>query len=136
MSNQFLTVQEAARIAGKSTKTIYHWISTGKISSTKGKNGHKLIAASELIRVTEVDSNSETPDRVQRLDRETLDISEVRVLEERVKAMEALLKEKDLRISELKEDKSTLKDDLDRAKLLLEDKSSKKLSGLIRKFGF
>jgi excisionase family DNA binding protein len=46
-----LSVSEAAKLVGKSVKTIYRHIDTGKLSFTRNDNGAKSIDTSELVRV-------------------------------------------------------------------------------------
>lgn len=46
-----VSVSEAAKLSGKSIKTIYRHIDTGKLSSSQNENGVKLIDISELQRV-------------------------------------------------------------------------------------
>lgn len=46
-----VSVAEAARLTGKSAKTIYRHIDTGKVSSSQNDNGSKSIDISELQRV-------------------------------------------------------------------------------------
>ena len=53
MSDQFVSVSEAARLCGRNRKTLYRdYLKTGKLSSTPHpKTGNKTIAISELVRV-------------------------------------------------------------------------------------
>lgn len=46
-----VSVAEAAKLTGKSIKTIYRHIDTGKLSSSQDDNGYKSIDISELQRV-------------------------------------------------------------------------------------
>lgn len=46
-----VSVSEAAKLTGKSVKTIYRHIDTGKLSSSQNDNGSKSIDTSELQRV-------------------------------------------------------------------------------------
>jgi len=46
-----VSVLEAAKLTGKSVKTIYRHIDTGKLSSSQNDNGSKSIDTSELQRV-------------------------------------------------------------------------------------
>ncbi len=137
MSKTVLSVEEAARLAGKSTKTIYRWISTGRMSANTDKNGHKKINLAELTRVADINTPHETPVRISQSNTETDNIINVKELEAKLQAMERLLKEKDLRIGELKEDKTSLQDEKIRLTHLLEDKSkpSGLISGIFSKYG-
>jgi len=52
MSEQNVSIVDAEKLTGKSRKTIYRDIKTGKVSSTSdGATGNKTINISELIRV-------------------------------------------------------------------------------------
>lgn len=51
MSNQKITISEAAKLVSKSPKTLYAAIKTGKLSVTTDSEGQKVVAISELIRV-------------------------------------------------------------------------------------
>jgi len=141
MSKTVLSVEEAARLAGKSTKTIYRWISTGRVSASVDKNGHKKINLSELGRVVDLKNPNEKPVRVSQSNTEIDSTGHVKELEAKLEAMELLVKEKDLRIDELKEDKSNLQSEKIMLTHLLEDKSEKTdkpsgvISGFIKKLG-
>lgn len=45
------TISEAARLAGKSRRTIYAHISSGKLSAKRNPEGKQVIDTSELMRV-------------------------------------------------------------------------------------
>ncbi|MBO0781662.1 MAG: helix-turn-helix domain-containing protein, partial [Ktedonobacteraceae bacterium] len=48
-----LTVQQAARKCGKSEKTMYRWIESGKLQATKHAGGGWLIKREDLAAVTD-----------------------------------------------------------------------------------
>lgn len=113
MSKTSLTVNEAAAASAKSTKTIYRWIKSGKVSAHKDKNGIQRINISELSRVVDLSIDTSGHLRPQQSDIENVGSGHVKELEKELEGLKRLLSEKDLRINELKEDK-------DRLQLLLE----------------
>lgn len=114
MSKTSFTVAEASAATGKSTKTIYRWIKSGKVSSHKDKDGKQRIDMSELSRVADIYIDKSGQLRPQESDIESNGLGHKKELEKELEGMKRLLAEKDLRIAELKEDK-------DRLQLLLED---------------
>ena len=50
-----VTINEAANLVGKSIKTIYRHIESGKLSCVIDDNGRKMVDISELVRVYGLD---------------------------------------------------------------------------------
>jgi hypothetical protein len=46
-----VSISEAARLTGKSTKTLYRMVSQGRLSVSQDENGAKTVDISELVRV-------------------------------------------------------------------------------------
>ena len=121
-----VTKSEASSLTGKSIKTIYRHIDTGKLSSTLDENNKKQVDTAELVRVygeikiddellTKNDNTkmSLIENKEERKKERELEIeNENKILKERIGHLEAILSEKQSHIDSLKQ-----------AMLLLEDKS-------------
>ena len=121
-----VTISEASSLTGKSIKTIYRHIDTGKLSSTLDENNKKQVDTAELVRVygeikiddellTKNDNTkmSLIENKEERKKERELEIeNENKILKERIGHLEAILSEKQSHIDSLKQ-----------AMLLLEDKS-------------
>lgn len=122
------TLGEAARATGKSKSTLSKAIKTGKISASKGANGSFSIDPSELHRVyppLPSERPKAAPTTPQETPEETLRIRELEVL---LQAAEDRIRDKEERLSELRDDRdkwrqqaSELLEDNRRASALLED---------------
>jgi len=111
-----VSVSEAAKLTGKSVKTIYRHIDTGKLSSSQNDNGSKSIDVSELQRVygnlklkNENDMNSQMSDTENQNDNQIRQL-----LQQENEMLKKLLDEKENHIVSLKQ-----------AMLLLEHKEEK-----------
>jgi len=108
-----VSVSEAAKLTGKSAKTIYRHIDTGKLSSSQNDNGSKSIDISELQRVYgNIKINNENVIDSQMTETEN-QVSQL--LQQENEMLKKLLDEKDNHITSLKQ-----------AMLLLEHKDQKK----------
>ena len=121
-----VTISEASSLTGKSIKTIYRHIDTGKLSSTLDENNKKQVDTAELVRVygeikiddellTKNDNTkmSLIENKEERKKERELEIeNENKILKERISHLEAILSERQSHIDSLKQ-----------AMLLLEDKS-------------
>ncbi len=126
MTMALVTISEASSLTGKSIKTIYRHIDTGKLSSTLDENNKKQVDTAELVRVygeikiddellTKNDNTkmSLIENKEERKKERELEIeNENKILKERIGHLEAILSEKQSHIDSLKQ-----------AMLLLEDKS-------------
>jgi hypothetical protein len=60
-----VSISEAARLTGKSTKTLYRMVSHGKLSVSQDESGVKTVDISELVRVFgELTGHDETREAV------------------------------------------------------------------------
>ncbi len=123
-----VTISEASSLTGKSIKTIYRHIDTGKLSSTLDENNRKQVDTAELIRVYGEIKVAGTPpltknDNIKMSQHENkreeegkereLEINhENNILKERIGHLETILAEKQSHIDSLKQ-----------AMFLLENKS-------------
>ncbi|PVY76876.1 helix-turn-helix protein [Tamilnaduibacter salinus] len=48
--NNWLTLQEAASLAQRTTKTLYRWMNRGKLTYEVDRSGRRMIARGELMR--------------------------------------------------------------------------------------
>ena len=108
-----VSISEAARLTGKSTKTLYRMVSQGRLSVSQGENGAKTVEISELVRVFgENLRQGETRETVSMSQRETpnekIETVNVSMLETRIDALkgeiaarDALLEAKDKHIASL-----------------------------------
>ena len=125
-----VSVSEAAKLTGKSVKTIYRHIDIGKLSSSQSNNGSKSIDISELQRVYgSLKIKSENVIDSQMSEAENQNDNQLRLLlEQENNMLKKLLDEKENHIASLKQ-----------AMLLLEHKEGTKkesygwLSRLFRK---
>lgn len=111
-----VSVAEAANLTGKSAKTIYRHIETGKLSSSQNDNGSKSIDISELQRVYgDIKINNENVIVSQMSETENQnDIQMRQLLQQENEMLKKLLDEKENHITSLKQ-----------AMLLLEHKEQK-----------
>lgn len=126
MSKTSLTVNEAAIASGKSTKTIYRWIKSGKVSSSKDKDGKQRIDISELSRVVDLSLDMSGQIRTQMSDTENEQSGHVKELEKELEGLKKLLLEKDQRLQEKDHRINELKEDKEMLQLLLEHKKEDK----------
>ena len=100
-----LSVSEAAKLVGKSVKTIYRHIDTGKLSFTHNDNGVKSIDTSELIRVYgELKLSNENVIDSQMPQRENPNDNEMtNLLRQENELLKEILKEKEAHIDSLKQ---------------------------------
>ena len=100
-----LSVSEAAKLVGKSVKTIYRHIDTGKLSFTHNDNGVKSIDTSELIRVYgELKLSNENVIDSQMSQRENPNDNEMtNLLRQENELLKEILKEKEAHIDSLKQ---------------------------------
>ncbi len=100
-----LSVSEAAKLVGKSVKTIYRHIDTGKLSFTHNDNGIKSIDTSELIRVYgELKLSNENTIDSQMSQRENPnDNGMTSLLRQENELLKEILKEKEAHIDSLKQ---------------------------------
>ncbi|MBS7819648.1 helix-turn-helix domain-containing protein [Wohlfahrtiimonas chitiniclastica] len=111
-----VSVAEAAKLVGKSVKTIYRHIDTGKLSSSQNNNGTKYIDISELHRVYgDFKLKNENVVDSQMTEVENQNNNQLRLLlEQENNMLKKLLDEKENHIASLKQ-----------AMLLLEHKEQK-----------
>jgi len=112
-----VSVAEAAKLTGKSIKTIYRHIDTGKLSSSQNNNNSKSIDTSELQRVYgSIKIQNENVINPQMSDTENNNDNQVRqLLQQENEMLKKLLDEKENHIASLKQ-----------AMLLLEHKKQEK----------
>lgn len=112
-----VSVAEAAKLTGKSVKTIYRHIDTGKLSSSQNENGSKLIDISELQRVYgDLKIKNENVIESQMSHTENQNDTQIRqLLQQENELLKKLLDEKENHITSLKQ-----------AMLLLEHKEQPK----------
>ena len=116
MSSQIISINEAAKLVGRSPKTLYAAIKSGKLSSVTGLDGKKSVSVSEIIRVYEV-----TPQDSNETAIESVKLPDLEVLELRHKL--ELLAQENVHLKQRLEDKEKNLEDLrDATKLLGNDK--------------
>lgn len=100
-----VSVAEAAKLTGKSAKTIYRHIETGKLSSSQNNNGSKSIDTSELQRVYgNIKIRNENVMDSQMSELENLNDNQVRqLLQQENEILKKLLNEKESHIDSLKQ---------------------------------
>ena len=100
-----LSVSEAAKLVGKSVKTIYRHIDTGKLSFTRNDNGAKSIDTSELVRAYgELKLSNENVIDSHLTQRENPNDNEMtRLLKQENDLLKEILKEKEAHIDSLKQ---------------------------------
>jgi len=111
-----VSVLEAAKLTGKSVKTIYRHIDTGKLSSSQNDNGSKSIDTSELQRVygnIHIDNENVMDSKKSGIENQN-DTLMRQLLQQENEMLKKLLDEKENHISSLKQ-----------AMLLLEHKEQK-----------
>lgn len=113
-----VSVAEAAKLTGKSVKTIYRHIDIGKLSSSHNENGSKSIDISELQRVYgDLKIKDENVIFSQMTEAEITNDTQMRqLLEQENEMLKKLLDEKENHIASLKQ-----------AMLLLEYKEDKQI---------
>lgn len=119
-----VNISEAAKLVGKSKRTIQRHISSGKLSKSYDVTGIAYIDTSELIRVYGklIVDNIGDKNPLLSPDYMTNNIeNELLLLKDKVNQLEKLLIEKDERLKDKQEHIDTLKHSL----LLLEDKTEK-----------
>lgn len=121
-----VSVSEAAKLTGKSVKTIYRHIDIGKLSSSQNDNGSKSIDISELQRVYgSIERKNDSAIESQMSEHENKNDNQVRqFLQQENELLKKLLDEKESHIASLKQ-----------AMLLLEHKKKKNISWISRLFG-
>lgn len=122
-----VSVAEAAQLTGKSVKTIYRHIDTGKLSSSQDDNGSKSIDISELQRVydnVKIFNENVTSSQMSGSENQ-IDTQMRQLLQQENEMLKKLLDEKENHISSLKQ-----------AMLLLEHKKEERsASWFARIFG-
>jgi len=120
MSNQQVSISEAAKLVRKSPKTLYAAIKSGKLSVTSDHKGQKIIAISELIRIYgELNQAKEK----QPYNDEILELKH---------KIELLSKENES-LNQRLDDKDKHLDDLRQATKLLEHQQQTNIKGFIRR---
>ena len=115
-----VTINEAANLVGKSIKTIYRHIESGKLSCVIDDNGRKVVDMAELVRVYGLDlSLIENDNKVSMSDNGNGVENNIIHLEKEIELLKMLLVEKDKLLNE----KDQRKADLKQALMLLEDKT-------------
>ena len=115
-----VTVNEAANLVGKSIKTIYRHIESGKLSCVIDDNGRKVVDMAELVRVYGLDlSLIENDNKVSMSDNGNGVENNIIHLEKEIELLKMLLVEKDKLLNE----KDQRNADLKQALMLLEDKT-------------
>ena len=115
-----VTINEASNLVGKSTKTIYRHIDSGKLSCVIDDNGRKVVDMAELVRVYGLDlSLIENDNKVSMSDNGNGVENNIIHLEKEIELLKMLLVEKDKLLNE----KDQRNADLKQALMLLEDKT-------------
>ena len=115
-----VTINEAANLVGKSIKTIYRHIESGKLSCVIDDNGRKVVDMAELVRVYGLDlSLIENDNKVSMADNGNGVENNIIHLEKEIELLKMLLVEKDKLLNE----KDQRNADLKQALMLLEDKT-------------
>ena len=115
-----VTINEAANLVGKSIKTIYRHIESGKLSCVIDDNGRKVVDMAELVRVYGLDlSLIENDNKVSMSDNGNGVENNIIHLEKEIELLKMLLVEKDKLLNE----KDQRNADLKQALMLLEDKN-------------
>ena len=115
-----VTINEAANLVGKSIKTIYRHIESGKLSCVIDDNGRKVVDIAELVRVYGLDlSLIENDNKVSMSDNGNGVENNIIHLEKEIELLKMLLVEKDKLLNE----KDQRNADLKQALMLLEDKT-------------
>ena len=115
-----VTINEAANLVGKSIKTIYRHIESGRLSCVIDDNGRKVVDMAELGRVYGLDlSLIENDNKVSMSDNGNGVENNIIHLEKEIELLKMLLVEKDKLLNE----KDQRNADLKQALMLLEDKT-------------
>ena len=115
-----VTINEASNLVGKSIKTIYRHIESGKLSCVIDDNGRKVVDMAELVRVYGLDlSLIENDNKVSMSDNGNGVENNIIHLEKEIELLKMLLVEKDKLLNE----KDQRNADLKQALMLLEDKT-------------
>ena len=115
-----VTINEAANLVGKSIKTIYRHIESGKLSCVIDDNGRKVVDMAELVRVYGLDlSLIENDNKVSMSDNGNGVENNIIHLEKEIELLKMLLVEKDKLLNE----KDQRNADLKQVLMLLEDKT-------------
>ena len=115
-----VTINEAANLVGKSIKTIYRHIESGRLSCVIDDNGRKVVDMAELVRVYGLDlSLIENDNKVSMSDNGNGVENNIIHLEKEIELLKMLLVEKDKLLNE----KDQRNADLKQALMLLEDKN-------------
>lgn len=120
-----VSVAEAAKLTGKSIKTIYRHIDTGKLSSSQDDNGCKSIDISELQRVygnLNLKIENDIDSRMSEIENQN-DNQLRQLLQQENEMLKKLLDEKENHIASLKH-----------AMLLLEHKEERSVNWFFRLF--
>jgi predicted site-specific integrase-resolvase len=115
-----VTINEASNLVGKSTKTIYRHIDSGKLSCVIDDNGRKMVDISELVRIYGLDLTLAKKDNgVSMSERGNEVENDIALLEKEIELLKMLLSEKDKLLNE----KDQRNADLKQALMLIEDKN-------------
>lgn len=115
-----VTINEAANLVGKSIKTIYRHIESGRLSCVIDDNGRKVVDIAELVRVYGLNlSLIENDNKVSMSDNGNGVENNIIHLEKEIELLKMLLVEKDKLLNE----KDQRNADLKQALMLLEDKT-------------
>ena len=90
MKEEYLYVQEAAKIAGCSAKTLYRRMNDGQLPYKTGKNHRRLIRKMDALSVStniSVDADPKQPLNDERLKRIEQKLDELFALQERLLAL-------------------------------------------------
>ena len=115
-----VTINEASNLVGKSIKTIYRHIDSGKLSCVIDDNGRKMVDISELVRIYGLDLTLAKKDNgVSMSERGNEVENDIALLEKEIELLKMLLSEKDKLLNE----KDQRNADLKQALMLIEDKN-------------
>ena len=105
-----VTINEAANLVGKSIKTIYRHIESGKLSCVIDDNGRKVVDMAELVRVYGLDlSLIENDNKVSMSDNGNGVENNIIHLEKEIELLKMLLVEKDKLLNEKDQRNADLK---------------------------
>lgn len=128
MSNQNIGITEAAKLVGKSPKTLYAAIKAGKMSTSTNIDGQKIVSISEVIRVYgDINKNSDYETALEQGKSGNLEILEL-------KHKLDLLSQENEQLKQRLDDKEKNLEDLRQATKLLTNQD-KKISWLARLLG-
>jgi predicted RNase H-like nuclease (RuvC/YqgF family) len=115
MSSQIITINEAAKLIGRSSKTLYAAIKTGKLSAITGLDGKKTVSISEIVRVYKVtpqDTNETALESVKSTDLDVLELKhKIDLLAQENKHLKQRLEDKEKNLEDLRESTKLLTGD-------------------------